>query len=359
MDGVVWLAWWSEWASTWLKKPEKFTLDRVDDSHLPVDETEYPLETFQYDISENEVVTETKGRVFRDEHDQEACTQLVTSYTNLAIRSSYLMFSVDGPQDDVAQKQSQIKIGDGMIHPQTLRQFKIDPPEAEMLSAMLTITNQNANELGQVNYAVMNRKDSRKTATEINSATQQGAMLNSVQVTLLSVFLRNIWTRCWGIVRSQVLQGKIQSALQNWEMYYGRDYTLLAAGDIDVIRRQEIVQAMKQDWPVMQNTAAAQPFLEDLIRLSPYGENADKYIAAIEQGNRKDNLLRGMATALKTLALDPTTGTLRPEAATVGPQLQELQQEYQQVMAPAPAPGQQRADNSPAPPEPPAQEQAA
>lgn len=333
-EGIVKLAWYSEWATAWLKAPEPLSLDKVDEGGLPVLETEYPVEPFLYDVSENEIITDTKGRVFRDEHDQEACTQLVTAYTNRSLRSSYLMFSPESQQDDTASKQTSIKIGDGHIFDQPMKQFQIDPPEAEMLSAMMTITNQNANELGQVNYAVMNRKDSRKTATEINSANQQGAMLNSVQATLLSVFLRNVWTRCWQIVRSQVLQGKIQSRLVNWETYYNRTYSLLAAGDIDVIRRQEIVQAMKQDWPVMQQTAAAQPFLEDLLRLSPYAENADKYISAMEQGNKKDNLLRGMAKALTTLAVDPATQQLRPDAQQFKPQLMELQQEYQQLMTP-------------------------
>jgi len=351
-DGLVYLAWYSEWASDWLKAPEKFTLDKVDDGGLPIYEMEYPIEPFLYTVSENEIITDTKGRVFFDEHDQEACTQLVTAYVNKALRSSYLMFAPTAPQDDTAEKQTEIKIGDGMIFSQAMSQFTLDPPESEMLNAMMTITNQNANELGQVNYAVTNRKDSRKTATEIQTANQQSAMLNSVQVTMLSIFLRNVWTRCWDIACSQVQQGKIESAIPNWEVYYNRNYTLLAAGDIDVVRRSEIVQAMKQDWPVIQNTAAAQPFLEDIVRMSPYSENADKYITAMEQGNKKDNLIRGMATALKTIAVDPATGQLKPDLQQFKPQLMELQQEYQQVMTPLQQQGQGQQDQTQQPEQP-------
>ncbi len=340
LEECVYVAWYSEWATDWLKDPEELDMGRVDEGGSPLAETEYPIEIFQYTISENEMITDTKGRVFLDEHDQEACTQLVTAYVNRAMRSSYLMFAPTSLQDDPAQKQGEVKLGDGMIFSQPMQQFSIDPPESEMLNAMLTITNQNSNELGQVNYAVTNRKDSRKTATEIQTANQQSAALSSVQVMLLSQFLKNLWTRCWKIVQSQVVQGNVVSSIVNWELYYRRTYSLLAAGDVDVIRRAEILTAMKQDWPVMQQTSAAQVFLEDILRNSPYADQADKYIAAIEQGNQKDNLIRGLGNAVKTLALDPKTGTLKPEAQAFGPQLQELQQEYQQVMTPQQQPGE-------------------
>lgn len=328
-DGTVYVGWGCEYADDWLSKPQRLHLGLEGDESY---DNTYPIEVLQYSVSEDEIIMRSKGRVYMDEHDQEACIQLVTAFVNRAIRSTYILSSPVNPGDESAAKQSEITLGDGVHISVPVNFFNIEPPDPGLLQAMMTITNQNANEIGQVNFAVTNRKDSRKTATEIQTANQQSAMLNSVQVTLLSTFLQNVWTCCWKIARSQVLQNKIQSNILNWQNWYNQEWTLLPAGDADVIRRAEILNAMKQDWPVMQQTAAAQAFLEDIIRSSPYSEKADKYIAAIEAGNRKDNLIRGMRNALQSLVVDPQTGQPRPEVAGAAEQYKELAMEYADVM---------------------------
>lgn len=316
----------------WLLAPKKLYLGAAgEDGDMLADD--YPIELLPYQVCENERIWDIKGRAFLDEHDQEACTQLATAFVNRAIVSSFILAALKQQGDDPEPKQLDVELANGKIISQPLDWFNIDPPDPALLQGMMTLINQNANELGQVNFAAMNRKDSRKTAKEITSAEQQSAMLSSVQVTLLSRFLRNVWTRCWRILRSQVLTGKIQSSLDNYKDYYMYQpgWTLLAAGDIDVVRRQEILAAMKQDWPVMQKTAAAQDFLEDIIRLSPYGENSEKYLTSLRNGNRKDNLIKGMKNALVSVAQDPAArAAMAPKAQA----FQELLQEYVTVMEP-------------------------
>lgn len=323
----------SEDTNDWLRAPQKLFLGATGDEGNEL-ANEYPLELIPYQIIENERIVDIKGRVFLDEHDQEACTQLATAFVNRAIVASWILAAAKQMGDDPDPKVLEnVTLGNGRIISVPLEFFSVDPPDPSLLQGMMTLINQNANELGQVNFAAVNRKDSRKTAKEITSAEQQSAMLSSVQVTLLSRFLRNVWTRCWRILKSQVIQGKVSSYLDNWKAYYlyAPGWNLLAAGDIDVVRRQEILAAMKQDWPVMQNTAAAQDFLEDIIRFSPYGENAEKYIRAIRNGNRKDNLIMGMKNALVDLAKDPMA---QQAMAAKGPAYQELMQEYVAVMEP-------------------------
>jgi hypothetical protein len=332
---VIYVGWWSTNASDWLKKPEPLYMGR--DTKLgSIKETEYPVYILPYMVSENEVISEAKGRVFLDEHDQEACTQLATSFVNRAIRSTYILASPANATDEAASKQTDVKLRNGAIMGTAVNFFNIPPPDPSLLQAMMTLTNQNANEVGQVNFAVSNRKDSRKTATEIQTATQQAAMLNSVQVALLSIWMRGVWSRAWDIVQNRVIQGKLESSIPNWEVLYRNEYILLPAGDVDVIRRAEIVAAMKQDWPVMQGTGAADAFLEDLLRNSPYAENAPKYIAAMQQGNEKQNVIIGMKNALMTIAQDPQLGAAIQQK--YGPQLVELAQAFQKAMTP---PGQQ------------------
>jgi len=336
-SNVVNVAFYCEWASDWLLAPQPFELGKGDQQG-PQFEYEYPIEILRYSISEDEVITSSVGRVFEDEPDQEACTQLTTAYVNRAIRSQYLMFSPTDQSDDTSEREQKVAIGDGIMLKRPAQEFHLEPADINVLNAMNTLTNQNANESGQTNFAIQNRKDSRKTATENVLANQQGALLSSVQVVMLSQFAKGVMNRDWLITKSQVLQGKLSSLLPNWQVYYNRDYTILPAGDVDVIKRQETLMAMKQDWPVIQTTGAKQPFLEDMLRLSPYAENADKYIRAMEAENWKDNLIKGMGQALQTITLDPKTGQLQPYAQPYAKQLQEIQGEYQQVMTP---PGQQ------------------
>lgn len=328
--GTVYFAWECEHCREWLKKPEKLYLGIIEDGEK-VYETSYPITVYRYDISENEKIVETTGRVFRDEHDQEAMTQATSAVVNRTILSTKILFSAE-ESEETGAKQTQVKIFNGAILPKG-EFFNIDPPDPGLFSAIMGLLSLNANETGQVNYAVMNRKDSRKTAKEMSVAEDQAQQLNAVDVMLLSLFMQKVLTLNWRIFRSQVLQGKIESALPNWKQYYEAEYILMPSGDADVIRRQEINNAMKQDWPVISQTGAAQVFLADLMLSSPYAENAQKYIDAMAAADRKDKLLQGMANALQQLVIGPD-GNPNPQAIKNAEGLKGLVAEYQAIMNP-------------------------
>jgi hypothetical protein len=340
-EGVVYIGWSCDDASDWLLAPSELYLGVEGEDGTQGEETEYPIDILEYSISENENIVDTRGRVFLDEPDQEACTHIQSSYVNRWIRSTYILSAPENPSDDNTSKQTEIRLKDGAHLPSPTRFFNIEPPDPSGLSAMQQIVSQNSDEAGQVNYAANNRKDSRKTAAEVQSSERKGSELSGVQVTLLSDFMASLCGRAWRIIQSQVNSGKIESAIPNWKDYYQYEpgYHLLAAGDIEVVKRQEIVMAMKQDWPVIQQTAAAQVFLEDLMRFGPYGENADKYINAISSGNRKDNLIMGMRKAIESLIVDPATGQPRPEVVAEKDKFMQLLAEYDAVMNPEAEPG--------------------
>jgi hypothetical protein len=335
---VVYVGWGCEEADDWLLAPDRLSLG----SDAP--EYEYPIDILEYDISENEVIAEAKGRVFLDEPDQEACTQILSRYVTRWIRSTYVMTSPKNVGDETSSKQTDMELGDGKHICEPTEWFNIDPPDPTGLGAMQAIVAQNSDEAGQVSYAVNNRKDSRKTATEVQSAEKQGATLGGVRVTLLSDFMASVLTRRWNILKAQVLAGKIASTIPGWQNYYNYEpgFNVLPAGDVEVVRRAEIVQAMKQDWPVIQQTAAAEDFLKDLMRFGPYGENAEKYIAAIGRGNRKDNLIEGMKKAIEDLIIDPQTGQPRADVSANKKAFLELLQEYMTVMHPEQAEDMQK-----------------
>jgi hypothetical protein len=178
----------------------------------------------------------------------------------------------------------------------------------------------------------MNREDSRKTAREVSLAEQQNNLLNSVQLMLFSTHVRLVYGLVWKVVQSQALQGNIRFLLinqpkpqinpatnqpmmnpqtgqpmtqDNWVndiQTITQDYDVRAAGDVDVIQKNERVQQMKQDWPVVQNTALSTQFLCDMIRLS-YPDKGEEYANVIMQGQANEvQTLSGLVTGFTKVA---------------------------------------------------------
>jgi hypothetical protein len=226
----------------------------------------------------------------------------------------------------------------------------------------------------------------RKTAKEITAAQQQQSLLNSVQLTLFSTFIRGVYSFAWQIVQSQALQGKIkflqiqqqqpvpnpmtgqpmmdpttgqpmmQPIWTNDIATIGQTYDIRAAGDVDVIQRQERIAQMKQDWPVISQTPLAIPFLAEMIKLE-YPDVGEKWAAVLmQQQVNQTGLIQSLAGMLGGVLKD------HPEIAqTLSPQDQQsvamiMQQSQQAVQAgqkqqaaatgnkqPAQAPGSQGA----------------
>lgn len=339
-NGVVQLGYWHDKATGWLKAPDKLFLGKRNDDGTQVEETEYPIEPLPYTVSENGRLIDTKGRVFLDMHVQDAATAGASAYINGLTLSSRLQGCPANPNDNSEIKQSDSKFANGAIWNQKMEFIRTDPPPAECIKGVEWLINQNANETSQVNYAAMNRQDSRKTATEIQNSTQQASLLNSERVAVLGLAMRNVHRRGWEIARSQVMQGTLTSACRE---LYGFNYIILPAGDVDVVKRQERQQQMMQDWPVLQQTPAAQVFLEDFLRLR-YAEQADKYIQALKAGDVKGQMLAAIPQMLRGMAAkDPMLGAaLAPHM----PELEQVEAQIEQVLNPEAQPGAK--DSAPA-----------
>ena len=99
---------------------------------------------------------------------------------------------------------------------------------------------------------------------------------------------------------------------------------------------------MKEDWPVIANTALAVRFLADLMRLQ-YPDMGDDYARILEQGDPIKALLQSVVALLQ--------GALQPqEVQALSPQeqqnMQQIQQQVQQVLGE----GAQFIPNIPKPP---------
>lgn len=329
-EGVVQSGWFaiSDGVDDWLKKPEQHYIG-IDEQTQGIDPMtqqptsqwvpkplyEYPIEILPYRESEKPKLVEKKGRVFLDSPKQEAQTGILSSFINGVSRATRILASPkqdDGTGNSVTEIANQ-ELQGGTILNKPVDFYNAPYPDFEILKALQYLDTSTQQETNQVNFAVMNREDSRKTAKEMSLAENQSTMLNSVQLTLFSTYMRKTYGLCWLVVQSQALQGNIiflrinqpqpvPSAIQpgapavdpqtgklqmkdNWVnnvQVIGQEYDVRAAGDVDVIQKQERIQQMKQDWPVVQNTGLATTFMSDLIRLS-YPDKGDQYAQILQQ----------------------------------------------------------------------------
>ena len=371
-DGVVYISWMSLESDQWLREPEKFSYglqrqveDIVEETVMiqqpdpitgqpvmqsskqpkvitkwvDVDEVSYPFEILPYYETEQPKLFDRKGRCYMDEYKQEAQTAVWSAFINAVNRAHCVFSSPKNPVSGGAPKQLETVLLNDSVMSEPMEFWSPPWPNPMVLQALESLETRNQIETANVAFAVDNRQDSRKTAKEVESSEQQTALLNSVKVTLLSIFLRSVCERCWRILRYYAQREIVvfvpipnpQGGIVNDPNTWTQQYDLYAAGDVDVIKRNEKLQRMMQSWPVIQNTPAAQIFLIDFIKTA-FPDDADRYVAAIEQGDQKKQLIMSLGHLLKAAVTDPKTGQLEPQFASMEGQLAQLNQQAAQVL---------------------------
>ena len=179
-----------------------------------------------------------------------------------------------------------------------------------------------------MNYAAMNRQDSRKTATEIQTASAEAQLLSATQVSLFSISIKQIYEKCWEIYQSRVLDTLIEPTIA-LHYFVDHQYNIKPAGDTDVVERQEKAQKMLQVWPVIQqNSALAVGYMKDMLTML-FPDEAPKYLEQMQEDHTKVQLLQQLSAIVQSLVIDPQTGQLTQEAQPYAQQLQAIQQQVQ------------------------------
>lgn len=302
-------------------------------------ETEYPIYLLRYHQTEDQQIFSTRGRVFLDRYDQEAQTAIASGFVNKLMRSTnvYAAVGQDGqPGSSTAPKQLPVKLQHGAIYDKPINFFSSEPPDPVLLNALQWFGVRNAEENGQTDFAVNNRQDSRKTATEIQAASQQASLLSGVQVTIYSAWICAFYRRVWEIVQNLAQMEKIEFLQQlgqdgmtftNNQEILAKKFYVRAAGDIDVTQRAQQIQQMLQMWPIVSQTPAAAAFLRDLL-ITAFPNGGMKWAQVIQDDQTTKQLLAQCAMMLKNIVLS------RPEELkTLPPQeVQQLLQLEQQVV---------------------------
>ena len=331
-NNVVYVGWAClDRCNDWVRKPRPLFLGKRQQGE-ELFETQYPYVLFPYNINEDTTISLMKGRAELDEYAQESATSLLSSFVTAHRRASGLYFAKDNNDPNNTNVQTSVFFTPNALIDSNIKQFQLSPPDSSIMGAIQTILGQNMQETSSVNFAAMNRKDSRKTATEVQAATSEAQALSASQVALFSIALKKVYTQCWNIYRSRTLEGLIQASIPP-NFFTDHEYSIRPAGDADVIERQEKINKMMQAWPVIQQTGAASLFLKRFVSML-FPEDGQAYVQAIQDDNTKTQLLMQLQTIVQSLITDPETGQLSEEAQPYQQQLQQIMQQVQQVLNP-------------------------
>ena len=302
-------------------------------------ESQYPIKIYVYSESEEQTITEQKGRVFFDLPWQEAQIALRSMFINGAMRASNVYGSPVNKSDTGGQpKKMDLSLEHGCFYDQPMQFWGTQYPDPNILRAADALDVRKAAELGQTASAVINREDSRKTATELNKASEEQGKLNSVSVLLFSGFMRGVLGVAWYIVQNQALYGEgvIVAPFEvvtpngaqviNNPQLISQIYDVKPAGDIDVVRRAERLEKRWMLLPVVEKIGGevAFEFVRDLFR-EMLPEDAQKYINLLGQQLQQQQIINALASMLKEAVTDEA-GNLKPEFQQFAPQFAQMQQ---------------------------------
>ena len=232
----------------------------------------YPLFPLYYQITENPVLLERKGRARLDMHDQEAATMGWTAFINGNLRASEIYIALDEPamteNPEVVQTSECIK--PGVVSKRKLTFYSPKAPEAGALVALQALRTENASGAGQVDFAAQNRQDSRKTATELQAASEQAQRHQTVPLTMFALGYSDLLAYRFGVVQTNVASGANLKFLESRpEIRQILDKVeVRPAGDIDFVQRNEKLTKLTSYFPLYQNTAVGPVFLQKILELA-------------------------------------------------------------------------------------------
>jgi len=363
-SGKVYVAWCSldVPATTWLKAPEPLWMGRKETvtetvmepqamgmdeigmpiivpvpttvkKVVPIHESTYPIKIKLYNITEKDEITSNFGRAFEDLPAQDAQTALWSSFINGSVRASNVYGSPKTSNGSGAPiKQLEIQLEHGSLYNEPIDFWHTDSPPMSMIDAAARLDTVKQGETGQIAYATLTRKDTEKTATELNMAQDQSKLLSTVQITLLADWMREVLQHTWLIVQNLAVNQEI--TLPGITSEDVSDfYDVESSGSTDVVEREQKLQRRGQMWSLIQNTPIAQIFLEDILRES-LPDDADRYVAALQAGDPKVKMIQNLMSVMQELILDPATGQIKPEFKAQEAMFAQLAEQATAVQAP-------------------------
>lgn len=322
----------------------------LNEDRTPRPTSVYPVFPVYLNVTENPKLVERKGRAHADMHDQEALTVSWTSVVNAAIRASEIYPYRDDavPVENPEVVQTDTILRPGVVTKTKLQFFAPPAPNPMLLTVIQALRTENSSAAGQVDFAAQTRKDSRKTATELDLAADQSSDIQAGPLTSFAIGYRELLQYMWDVVVNNLQVGALRDFLSHPDdaplraaltapapgpdgastLAPATRFTVVPAGDVDYVERQKKLQRLVQFFPLYQQTPAAEFFLQRILELA----FPDDYpqLAPLLQDKSKN---MGVALLHILEALPP--GAVPPEQAQ---QFQQIIAEAQQVFGTGPGP---------------------
>lgn len=298
-------------------------------SELPVND--FPYVFIPYSLIEDEELLMVKGRAHKDVADQDALSHGWTGMVNRVIKASRVYASKKGDTGEPLQVR---ELKPNEINPQEIAFWSMDYPDPMVITTMQALQTENKSAAHQIDYAVNNRQDSRKTATEIKSAHSQTAQVSSVKLVPYSNAIRELFAYGWEITRCQVLLGEIPLPDVLTLEDFADEYYLLPAGDTEVVQKAEKLNRMQLMYPFVQPSPAGPSFLLRMLELM-FPDEIHRWRELLEAPDLRPVLMQ----LVQSLALVSQNAQLNPQdKETIGNILLNAQNVLQQSGIQAGAP---------------------
>jgi len=274
-DSIIYVGWYAQDAKedAWLKAPEPLSFGIIGQNSQLQPVSFFPFVAYLYEFTEEEEFLSVKGRAAKDLADQDALSQLWTGIVNGTTIASEIQASyVNDPANPAGQENTVIK--GGIISNREIKHWQAQYPDPFILTVAQALSTENLQSAGKVDYAAQNRQDSRKTATEINSARDQSQRLSSVNIVPLATAVTEVYTYIWHIVQQQIQYSLANPAAPLIDIPEHIDpilwtdrFELSPAGDVEVIKRAEKMSNLQQDMPLFQGTPVYLDLLSKYLEL--------------------------------------------------------------------------------------------
>lgn len=323
-QGLIFNAWYSkDINSTWLRDPQPHqvglfefdptmvqqfmqqgTWEQVrQPMQQPLPLKKYPIFWFPYDVTEDEEILQTQGRVSLDLHVQEALTHVVTNTVNATTRASNFYPTAEGQPGEDAKLEELGPLKPGVVLSGKVTTFQPVWPNNIMLSVSQFLDQRKSQETGNTDFAAIARKDANKTATEMDLSVKQAESLNVTELDIFSSPFMDVLALCFKIATHQAIF-LLCKPPPNPQMLFG-DYHLAPAGDVEVLQRDQNKQNAKEFFNIVKGTPIAEKIFAFLMQ-HYFPDEAEEWLAIMAAPD-KDQLITQLVNILQSIPTDELT----------------------------------------------------
>lgn len=282
----------------------------------------YPIDIFSPFTTEEDTYDSSRGQAHWGRSGQKAMSALASSIITKSMQSAGVYASVDVTNVSAGEEPRAMKpVQRNQIYHLPIKFTSPEGPDASSVPIIQWLDSQQAEENGQSAYAVSNRKDSRRTAEELQQAQAQQDLNKSMLIDALAEWLLATINRAWRVAKSRALAAELTGYPVPPDVLplLEHKYNIYPAGYTDLIERAQLISNLEKYFPVAVQAGIGPSYTKRLMQIVFPRENFANEIQTQQQTTQV------LAAALAFIQ-DSTT---QEELQAAGP---EGQKQYQELI---------------------------